>query len=85
MPEIFRAFGFTFYFFSREHEPLHVHVMGNDGSAKFIWTGESFVLEDYHKIKANDLKKIGAMIKENEDIIIRHWNKYFGTDANDED
>lgn len=26
MPEIFRIFGLKFYFFSREHEPIHVHV-----------------------------------------------------------
>lgn len=31
MPEIFRAFGFSFMFFSREHEPIHVHVVGKDG------------------------------------------------------
>ncbi len=85
MPEIFRAFGFTFYFFSREHEPIHVHVMGNDGSAKFVWNGKSFLLEDCRGIKANDLKKITSMIEDNKDIIIRHWNKYFGTEDNDED
>ncbi len=30
MPEIFRAFGFTFLFFSHDHEPIHVHVIGNN-------------------------------------------------------
>lgn len=28
MPEIFRFFGFSFFFYSREHEPLHIHVEG---------------------------------------------------------
>lgn len=28
MPELFRSFGFIFMFFSREHEPIHVHVRG---------------------------------------------------------
>lgn len=28
MPEIFRFFGFSFFFYSREHDPLHVHVEG---------------------------------------------------------
>lgn len=26
MPEILRMFGMRFYFYSREHEPIHVHV-----------------------------------------------------------
>lgn len=26
MPEIFRFYGFSFFFYSREHEPLHIHV-----------------------------------------------------------
>ncbi|MBE6256077.1 MAG: DUF4160 domain-containing protein [Prevotella sp.] len=26
MPEVFRFFGFSFFFYSREHEPLHIHV-----------------------------------------------------------
>ena len=26
MPEILRIFGLRFFFFSREHEPIHVHV-----------------------------------------------------------
>ena len=26
MPEVFRFYGFSFFFYSREHEPPHVHV-----------------------------------------------------------
>ena len=33
MPELFRMYGFLFMFFSHEHEPMHVHVIGNDGEA----------------------------------------------------
>ena len=29
MPEIFRFYGFSFSFYSREHEPIHVYVEGN--------------------------------------------------------
>ena len=35
MPEIFRFFGFSFFFYSREHEPIHVHVEGNGGYAVY--------------------------------------------------
>lgn len=31
MPEIFRFFGFSFFFYSKEHEPIHIHVEGEEG------------------------------------------------------
>lgn len=37
MPELFRQYGFVYLFFSKEHEPIHVHVRGHDGDAKFNW------------------------------------------------
>lgn len=77
MPEIFRFFGFSFFFYSKEHEPIHIHVEGNNGMAKFDWDGEQFVLVEKHNIKAGDMKKISAVIKENADIIISRWNEHF--------
>ena len=57
MPEVFRFFGFSFFFYSKEHEPVHIHVEGNDGMAKFDWDGDKFVLVDKQNIKAGDMKK----------------------------
>ncbi len=77
MPEIFRFFGFSFFFYSREHEPIHVHVEGNDGYAVYDFDGESFVLREKQNIKANDQKKIETVIDDNKDIIIKRWKEYF--------
>lgn len=44
MPEILRIFGLRFFFFSREHEPIHVHVESADGKAKFNILPDSIVL-----------------------------------------
>ena len=86
MPEIFRFYGFSFFFYSREHEPIHVHVEGNGGFAKFDWDGESFVLKEQHCIKARDLKKITEVIDANKDLIVKFWNEKFGyEDENNED
>ena len=68
MPEIFRFYGFSFFFYSREHEPIHVHVEGNDGS---------FVLREKQNIKAKDQKKIESVIEENKDIIVKRWKEHF--------
>lgn len=80
MPEIFRAFGFSFLFFSREHEPIHLHVIGKDGNAKFVLREGKFVLDEVQNIKAGDMRKIKTMIEENSDIIVRQWKIYFRTE-----
>ena len=46
MPELFRLFGLRFFFWSREHEPIHVHVQNADGEAKFDILPEGIVLKD---------------------------------------
>lgn len=78
MPELFRLYGFLFMFFSHEHEPMHVHVIGNDGEAKFSWDGNQFVLERARNLKTNDLKKIKRAIASNSDIIVKRWKELFG-------
>ena len=66
-------------------QPIHVHVIGKGGDAKYVWNGTEFAFYEQHNIKANDLKKIKMMIDENSDLIIRHWNRYFGKEENNED
>jgi hypothetical protein len=72
MPELFRFFGFVFYFYSKEHEPIHVHVAGNDGFAKFAYDEETktFSLSESKNIKTLDMKKIRTVIDDNTDIIV---------------
>ena len=77
MPELFRFFGYSFFFYSREHEPIHVHVEGNDRYAKYVLAEDAFVLKETHGIKASDRKKIELTIEENKDIIISRWKEYF--------
>ena len=56
MPEILRMFGMRFYFYSREHEPIHVHVKNADGKAKFDILPEGIVLVKNEGIKTKDIK-----------------------------
>ena len=50
MPEIFRFYGFSFFFFSREHEPIHIHVEGAEGKAKFDYENGEFVQKEVYNI-----------------------------------
>jgi hypothetical protein len=54
MPEIFRLFGFTYYFFSREHEPVHVHIEGAEGYAVYELEGNEFKQRYARGIKTGD-------------------------------
>lgn len=78
MPELFRMYGFLFMFFSQEHEPMHIHVIGNEGEAKFSWDGDKFVLEKSRNVKRNDLRRIKSVISSNSDIIVKRWKELFG-------
>ena len=77
MPAVFRFFGFSFFFYSKEHEPPHIHVEGNGGMAKFEWNGYEFVIVEKQNIKTGDFHKIKIVIDENADIIIKRWNEHF--------
>lgn len=81
MPEIFRFFGFSFFFYSREHEPLHVHIEGKGDMAKFDLEDNEFVPKTVYNIKKKDLNNIKQVIDDNKDIIIKHWNEYFGKEG----
>jgi len=84
MPTILRLFGFIFFFYSREHEPPHIHIEGKGGNAKFIWDKNKgkFILDEVYKISNSDLKKITEVIEDNADLFILSWNKYFNDGKN---
>ena len=85
MPEILRMFGLRFFFYSREHEPIHVHVKNADGKAKFDIHPEGIVLVNNDGIKAKDIKAAEMVLEENKELAIAKWNEYFGGKTGDED
>lgn len=58
-------------FFSREHEPIHVHIEGADGYAVYDLRKDRFVQRTVSNIKAGDLKKIEMVLDENKEMIIQ--------------
>ena len=85
MPEILRMFGMSFYFYSREHEPIHVHVKSADGRAKFDILPEGIVLVKNEGIKIKDIKAAEMVLEENKELAIEKWKEYFGKSVKDED
>ena len=85
MPEILRMFGMRFFFYSREHEPIHVHVKSVDGNAKFEILPEGIVLVKNEGLKPKDIKAAEMVLEENKELAIEKWNDYFGRNVTNED
>ena len=85
MPEILRIFGLRFYFYSREHEPMHVHVKSADGKAKFDITGDGVVLVYNKGMKQKDVRCAEMVLEENKELAISKWKEYFGSSMTGEE
>jgi Domain of unknown function (DUF4160) len=47
-PTVFRESGYRFFFFSREEERMHVHILSGNGEAKFWLEPEIKLAKNYH-------------------------------------
>ncbi len=85
MPKIFEYFGFIFYFYSNEHEPIHVHVLHGGKESIF-----DLVMMDGMLIEIRACEKKGAeslsekdkhtaeeFIRKYHKNIIQKWVKFF--------
>lgn len=77
MPTILNLFGLRFYFYSREHLPIHVHVESGDGVAKFNIDTEVVLIEN-KGLKSKDVKLAESILEENRENFVHEWSLYFG-------
>lgn len=75
MPTVFELFGIRYFFYSGDHEPMHIHLENGDGRAKVIIDPE-IVVEYNYGIKQRDLKKALVMIENYKEEIIDSWNQH---------
>lgn len=85
MPKIFEYFGFIFYFYSNEHEPIHVHVTHGGKESIFdmiMMNGELVELKVREKkgadpLSEKDRRTAVAFIHKYHKNIIEKWVKFF--------
>lgn len=75
MPTVFEIFGLRFFFFSDDHDPVHVHVVKGDDEAKIAVMPEIELVYN-HGLKAQDVKRALKLVKMYKDEIIAAWNEY---------
>ena len=71
MPTLLILFGLRFYFYTRDHEPMHIHVESSDGIAK--------LLIENNGLKPKDLKLAESILEENLENFRESWMKVFGS------
>ncbi|MEA3465091.1 MAG: DUF4160 domain-containing protein [Thermodesulfobacteriota bacterium] len=75
-PTVFIERGYRFFFFSREEQRMHVHVLSGDGEAKF-WLKPEIELSKNHHYSRKQLKAIEVLIEEHYNELVSAWNKHF--------
>jgi hypothetical protein len=78
MPEVFREFGFVFFFYANEgQEPMHIHVRKAGGFAKF-WM-DPIELDFAQGMKITELKMAEQLIIEHSELIKSKWHEVHGS------
>ena len=75
MPTVVIINGFRFFFYSNDHEPMHIHVEKDNKTAKFRL--EPIELLKSKRFNSSELKKIRIMVEENVELFNQKWNEYF--------
>ncbi|NVZ09539.1 DUF4160 domain-containing protein [Allochromatium humboldtianum] len=76
-PTVFKESGYRFFFFSREEERMHVHIMSSEGEAKF-WLEPEIELARNHGHSRKQLKNIESLIEVHHDELVSVWKQHFG-------
>lgn len=75
-PTVFREKGYRFFFFSREEERMHVHIISGDGEAKFWLEPEIELARNYHYSR-RQLGEIESLIEAHLNELISAWRQHF--------
>lgn len=78
MPTVLILFGLRFFFYSEDHEPMHVHVQRDNSTAKFDFSGNEVFLVYNHGLSAQDIKNAKKIIEEHKEEFSNKWKTYFG-------
>ena len=76
MPVLFYYLGLKFFFYSNDHEPIHVQVSAGDAEAKFSVFPEIALIENYG-LKPREIRQALMAIEENREVIKNYWTEYF--------
>lgn len=75
-PTVFKEAGYRFFFFSREEARMHVHIVSEDGEAKF-WLEPEIELARNYRYSRKQLKEIESLVEQHYDELTSAWQRHF--------
>ena len=75
MPTVVILKGFRFFFYSNDHDPLHIHVEKDEKTAKFNLEPVSLVKSK--RFNASELRVVRRLIEDNVEQFKLKWDEYF--------
>lgn len=75
MPSVFTKNGFRFFFYSNDHDPIHVHVRKQNGEAVFE-IEPRVRLRESAGMKTSDLLRAEELARQNRSLIIQKWHEH---------
>lgn len=76
MPKVFEKDGYTFFFYSNDHRPIHVHVRYGGGEA--VFNVEDVVeLRESHGLRVNELAHAESLARAHRALILEKWHEHF--------
>lgn len=85
MPDIYKYFGFVFFFYSNEHDPIHVHVQHDHKDSVFeiiMDNGEVKEIKSREKkgippLSSKDMKVAETFVRVYANKIVDKWVNFF--------
>ena len=74
---MFEKDGYTFFFYSNDHAPIHVHVRYGGGEVVFN-VEDGVELRDSHGLKVKELARAEALARSRRALILEKWYEHFG-------
>jgi hypothetical protein len=85
VPKIFEYLGILIFFYSNEHEPIHVHAKKGENESRAELIIEDGVIKEIiikntkgaDPLQANDLKNFKTFLDAYADKVVKKWIDYF--------
>lgn len=79
MPTVHREFGLRFAIYTDDHEPAHVHVLG-DGKLKIAIRGDGGLPQMIYAVgmKATDRRRAMDVVLQNQEAFLASWDEIQG-------
>ena len=75
MPEIFRFNNIRFFFYSQDHEPVHVHIRHAGRSVVIVI--DTLEVKNNQGFRSNKIKLLQDKVNEHKDLIKETWHDHF--------